>query len=210
MKKLILLVLVLLLVVSGALFGQYNKNIKAGNFMLGGGLSFSPYMQNRKFEFGGEEVAAAKYTQFAIAANALGGYFVTDGLEIGLAFFFDYYNTKYKESENVYIDMYYGIGPQVCYFFDLGGSLAPYVSAAVLYRGSTEKTKPAGGGGTTSKTSGFVIEPRAGVNIFITDSVAFDLGLFFNYIIRKDPDSDPEEVNKYMIIGLLAGINVFL
>ena len=208
MKKLILVLLIMAL--AFPVFAQEAKNIMAGNILIGGDLAVSPSFTHRTHELDGEEVTADEYTIFNLGIDALAGFFLVDSLEIGVAAYFIYYNQKFTESENVYTRLITALGPQIGYYFNTYSNLVPYVGASVLYYGYTWKSKPAAGVGSEVKYSGYIIEPRGGINFFISPSLAFAATLFFQYEIDKEKDTDPEEVDKYTTFGLRLGFNVFL
>lgn len=208
MKKLVLILLIMAL--AFPVFAQEAKNIMAGNILIGGDLSVSPYFGHYVYEFDGEEMAASERNEFGLSIDALAGFFLVDSLELGVAVGFWYEHRKYKESEDVYTDFVIALGPQIGYFFNTYSNLVPYVGAAVLYYSYTDKYTPASGEGSETKYNGFIIEPRGGLNIFISPSVALAATLFFQYQPVTEKDSDPEEVDKYTEFGLRLGFNVFL
>jgi len=182
----------------------------AGNVLIGGDLSVSPSRTHYIAEVAGEEVTASEYTYFDIGIDAQAGFFLVDSLEVGVSVYFSYYSEKETESEDAYTRLITALGPQIGYFFNTYSNLVPYIGAAVLYYGVTNKSKPAAGAETETKWSGYLIEPRGGINFFISPAVAFAATLFFQYQTDKLKDSDPEVAEKWTTFGLRLGFNVFL
>ncbi len=208
MKKLVLVLLIMAL--TFPVFAQEAKNILAGDILIGGDLVVSPSLTHYTYEVGGEEMTSSEWSDLSFQVSALAGFFLVDSLEIGVAVSFEYSKYKATESGDAVSHLTIFIGPQIGYFFNTYSNLVPYVGAAVQYYSYTYKQMPASGTESEDKENGYLIEPRVGLNLFLSDSIAFAPCLFFQYMTAKEKDSDPENVVKITDFGLRLGFNVFL
>ena len=162
------------------------------------------------YEVDGVESTADEYTVFNLNVNALAGFFLVDSLEIGPVVSLSYSREKFTESEYAESWLTISLGGQIGYFFNTYSNLVPYIGAIAEYYSYTNTEMPAAAAETEYKYSGYSIEPRAGLNLFLSNSIAFAPYVFFQYLTATLKDSDPEFVMKRTDFGLRLDFNVFL
>ncbi len=212
-----------LLMATSAFAAKDDKNIDKGTlyagFQTGIGLT-NPYG-----------------TYFPGSINTIqGGYFVSDGFEIGpvLSLMYNSDTTTTEpdggtESEDTSSGYLFGLGVQLNYYFSGRGFSAPYVGIALQYgMANTEMVDetPAGNDVDTTTTttdgSGFIIMPRAGIAFFVTKNFAIDPSLYISYAsmsgttsVETEPaggastTADTDNSMSNMDIGFMVGFNFF-
>jgi len=219
MKKVLVITLVLVFAFSLTAFAGKNKAIKAGDIVVGGAADFGFGMGSSTGTPEDGDDVEMKSMDFGFGGFM--GYFVIDGLEIGpalgVAYGKDTTVDAGHDGENDLITSAttYDIGAQIGYFFGLKGIVVPYGMLRFAYMGGSGSTDN-GDTEATMDMSGFTVGPKAGVDLFLTNKVAVDLGLFLDYESytqtmnsgaegAEDVDMDYTDMD----YGLAVGINVF-
>ncbi|MBZ0271530.1 hypothetical protein K8I61_05810 [bacterium] len=120
--------------------------------------------------------ATTDVTEFGLGTRV--GYFVIDGLEIGLGLDFDYTQMT-DDADNVTTVTDFLIGLQGAYFIDLSGYVDPFV--AILFGFASESTDfaPDTGTDTTDSASGFGYRGDLGINIAVARTVGIAPSIFY-------------------------------
>ncbi len=217
MKRMSLFILILIFVAAGSAFAG-DKNIEAENILVGGAADLGFALGTRTATPEEGDDIETNTTSFGLSGYM--GYFVIDGFELGPILALDNEKITYVEGgangdDAVSSTTTYDFGLQLGYFFDLGGAAVPYGMLGIAYRGGSTSYDN-GDTEATADMSGYVIEPKVGANIFFTEAIALDLGLFVEYASytqtqdsgeddSEEADFDVSETN----YGLAVGFNVF-
>lgn len=175
MKKLLLLVLSVFLV-SSISFAQVGKGSKYVN--ASSSLSFS----SMKTKIGHPE-GDYEYTDIEFSIEPSVGYFIMDGLAIGISGLYE--SSKYKH-DDYESDPYvrYGLAVFGKYYFGQG-SIKPFGKAEVGLIGSSE------GEEDYDKDSGMLFGAGVGVAYFLNEFVAIEGGLDYNmYNLKNKEESN--------------------
>ncbi|MEJ2664730.1 MAG: outer membrane beta-barrel protein [Spirochaetia bacterium] len=203
-KRTILLLLVLFCCTT--IFAQSDRDIKSGDFMLGGRLVGT-------FEFGnyaqysdGEEISGSMYNTFLFNIIGEAGYFIIDGLEVGPSIGFSYSDTTNADDASTYSrSTQLLLGVQAGYFFEIGEIFVPFIKASIYYLYINTDSS-----GTISEYGGFRVIPEGGINLFLNNNVALEASIYFSYESRILFDSSPESSYSRLGYGLSLGVNIFL
>lgn len=156
------------------------------------------------------------HTIFGLGTRA--GYFVIDGLEVGLGLNYDYDKMTYKYpgggGDNTETASSYLFGLQGGYFFDIGG-YDPFFMLLIGYEGISNESKPDGGDTTTDGVSGLGYDIALGMNFVLTDHVGLAPALFYSGAsLSGESKTGSAEAAKYdysaSLYGLRMAINLFL
>jgi hypothetical protein len=167
------------------------QNIKQGDVIFGG--YSNAFIAGGSFEYDYDDPVwedSDKVKTFATGLGFWAGYFVVNGLELGLEASVSYYDYKYPDGFT--IDEAKGhdlsVGPQIGFFGDLGSIFVPFGQLTVFYsQGKDEED-----GSVVDEDSGWGVRPRAGVTVFFTDSVGLTMDAYLRLQRITDDDSDPE------------------
>jgi hypothetical protein len=204
MKKKFALSLFFLLL-GAFLFAQSKKAIKTGDFMIGAQLSSAVALGNYNQQLGGAEVSGSLTNTFTFNILGEAGYFILDGLEIGPTIIFSYADYTNAGDPSLFTrTVQIGLGAQAGYFFEIGGTVVPFVEATINYLFTHQYAA-----GTITEYSGFTLTPEAGINLFVSDNIALEASLRFSYTNRIRVGSSPEQSSTSITIGLSLGMNVF-
>lgn len=191
MKKLLLLVLSVILV-SSISFAQVGKGTKYVN--AASSLSFSSMKINQEHVEGDYE-----YTMSEFSLKPSLGYFIMDGLAVGITALYESSKSKSEgyESEPYVV---YGLGAFGKYYYGQG-AIKPFGKAEIGIIGSSE------GDEDYEKDSGISFSLGAGAAYFLNEYVAVEAGLDYNkYTLTNKEDSN----YKHKVGGILFKIGFTL
>ena len=181
-KKLLVMCVMLSLIMP--VFAQ----ITEGNYLIGGGLSFTA--ENR-------DLATSNLNTNSFTLSPTGGYFVVDKLVVGTQLL---YGLLSQTSNSVTTTMNsFSVAPFSRYYFETE-VLKPYIFVGV---GKSWETVSYGGSSSTNHTTRTFWNAGVGADYFINKSIALEAQL--NYTSKKYNSDAP-----YKIIGFTFGIQVFL
>ena len=193
MKNGLLTTLLILVFAIGAFAAE--GPIDKGSMMLGGNVYFQASSGDLY-----ENVDGDSKTEFIAFPHF--GYFVTPSILVGAMIEFSSYSRGDAGSSK------FAIGPMVSYYFNLDasrteakGGIYPYVKGFMLF--SSFKIKDADGSDKTTTFGGI-----GGINYFLSNAVALDLGLMFQSDSYKPDGADESTTGTVITIG--AGINAFI
>ncbi len=227
MKKVILLTILLLFAFSSfAMAGNpKDKKIKKGNMIVGGcfNSNFAIGLEIEEQDNGKDDLET-NFVRFDL--EGMFGYFVTNGFEIGPYAGINYERAVLRDRdaiddegeattvEIINTDTLFDMGLQLGYFFETNTVAVPYIMLGAAYVAGTGSSNNELSD-TKIDTAAFSASPKAGVNIFFTNSVALNLGAFFEYTggIRSYDYDDKSDVidHDFMELeyGAAIGVNVF-
>lgn len=170
--------------------GVWAQNIEQGNIILGG--YSNAWLTGGRFRLDYDDpriIDPDEIDTFLVGLGFWAGYFVRDGLQLGIEAYLRYYRADYPNDYSFSEVKEFGgrIGPQVGYFFDVGTQFVPYVQLTAYYTYSRDETD----GQIDDEDRGFGVRPRGGVNVFVTDSVGLALSAYLSVRRWTDLDSDP-------------------
>lgn len=161
-------------------YGQTDKPITKGNMLLGGSVGFSYTTYKDEFVFtdmnGNSFPQTFEEKVTSISFTPLVGYFVSDGLAIGVAPTFSYYHEKY--SSNTYSGYAVGIAPFIKAYFNNG--LFVSLQSGLNYQTTTS-------GSSKYSATEFYVNPSLGYAFFINPKVSIEpsVGYLYNKTINK-------------------------
>jgi hypothetical protein len=212
-------------------YSQIDKPIKKGNIILGGSTEFSYYPENSDRYFDSDDDALdystkSKTNVFTFRISSTFGYFITNGLVLGLSPSFSYYNSNTtdkqimsltgEKSESEYKQAYYGIGlsPFIKYYFKNGFFIELNTGFYETWNSSNQHYDTGQNYKYKYTDSSFRIGSGFGYAIFITPKVSIEPGLFYNYeteIYRNKGDNYSSKTNsQFHNISLSVGFQYFL
>jgi outer membrane protein len=161
---------------------------EAGKFHISANSDLSYSATKSKFQYDGETIGeATKVSNFSIKPTV--GYFVTDGLALGLSF--DFESTSYESSTSSSIMA----GPYVKYY--LGGTnIKPFVQGDLLV-GKVDDANISGS------------DIAGGVAVFLNDVVSLEFGIGYGNVSLIDPD-DTKAKYKTSGFALVGGFSISL
>jgi len=198
--------LILLLCIGYAVnsYGQTDKPITKGNMLLGGSAGFSFSNVSNQYQFldqnGVSFLQTVEENDFSISLSPSIGYFVADGLAIGIVPSLSY--SHYKSGNN--INNYYavGIGPFIKAYFTNGF----FVSLQPGIRYSKNNS-----GDYKYSTTQFYINPAFGYAFFINPKVSMEpsIGYSYNKNIYKN-ETATDQTTKTSQLFFSIGFQIFL
>jgi hypothetical protein len=203
LKRVLTTILISLLVLS------LNAQTTAGKLLLGGSsnMGFSASTDKTKDDDLGT-VTNSKNLAFNLSPQV--GFFVINGLAVGLVMEIDYSSTKYESSNDKEIDIMLVAGPFVRYYFG-SSKIKPFVEGSGGFGLYSIKDDPDVGNTITYKYGVMALQGKGGVAFFFNDAVSLELGLGYNYLTSKaKEDNDTNRKNSTGGIGMQIGIMVVL
>lgn len=176
-----------------------NAQTGAGKFLLGGSSSMAFSSSTQKFKTDDDDGTDGKLTQFSLTPQA--GYFVIDGLAVGLQLELDAYSYKDDEDDYSYKSSAIMFSPFLRYYY----GTAPFKPFAEVALGvGTQKIKEPDyfDGGTQTSTTGLLgFQFKVGAAYFLNDMVSLDAGIGFARATSK-----PKEDNDVNYRDIASGI----
>lgn len=179
----------------------------AGRIYLGGSSDISFSASTIKAKSDDATRTLGKQTDFSLSPEA--GYFIMDGLVVGLGFEISMSMQKPDGSDYKYSSTSMIVGPFVKYYYG-AGNIKPFAQATIgfgsmidkdTYDGDTEKEKAGMFG------YGFAV----GAAMFMNDNVAFEMGIGYQSGSIKDKEDNPNDVRQVSSgIGVNIGIAIIL
>lgn len=195
------------LILAGALaaFGAMNAQTERGSWVVSGstGIGFNNMTTSAKS--GGIKSEGEKVSTFTITPSV--GYFVTDGLAIGLDLSYSAITTKYSNSKTTVST--FGILPSATYYFKTASAVIPYLGAGLGYANMGNKMTENGRTDDYSQ-SGLAWKAKGGLVYMITPSVGLDVGVGYSQFSSKYQPLYSQEMK--MTIGTLSvngGLSIF-
>lgn len=191
----------LLIIVACLIAGTLNAQTEAGKILVGGSTSLGFDAVTYKYKSDDGDGTDGKGINFNLSPEA--GYFVMDGLAVGLAFDFSVSTfkadgTEFKNSASTVV-----ASPFVKYYYGTS-NIKPFASASIGFGGITFKDK-FDETTETEKTGVFGFGLGVGAAMFMNDNVAFELGVGFNSASLKEKDDND---NNYRDITSNVGFQV--
>jgi hypothetical protein len=185
-------------------YGQTDKPIAKGNMLLGGSAGFSYSNASSQYQYTDLNFMPIsqtnEVTDLSLSLYPSVGYFVADGLAIGISPSLSL--SHYKSGDNVYNGYGVGIGPFIKAYFTSGFfvSLQPGISYSMSKSGDNK-----------SSTIQFNINPSLGYAFFINPKVSLEpsIGYSYNKVIYKY-QSITNETTKTSRLFFSIGFQVFL
>lgn len=203
-----------LLTVSAMLIlGFANAQMTKGDWVISGntGLGFNNTNSFTKVQ--GVKYGEVKTSSFSVTPSV--GYFVTDGLAVGIDLGFNSISTK--ENSNKTTVSSFSVMPTATYYFKTGSKFIPFLGAGIGY--STNKLKydfdsssidPLLLLETETVTDGLAWKLKGGVTYMATQSLGLNLGLGFDQFYTKDTYSNVEYKTSTNNFGVNVGFSYFI
>ncbi|HLO57691.1 MAG TPA: outer membrane beta-barrel protein [Bacteroidales bacterium] len=184
-----------------------NAQTEAGKILVGGSSSLSFSAMTEKYKSDDADGTWGKSTSFSLAPDA--GYFVIDGLAVGLQLnmglsSFKQDDSDYKSSSTMIV-----AAPFVKYYYGTG-KVKPFATASIGFGSQVDKDKN-GETTTTDKTGIFGFGGGIGAAMFMNDNVALELGIGYTSMSTKakeDNDNNRKDINAG--VQFQVGITVVL
>ncbi|MCD1117016.1 OmpW family outer membrane protein [Chryseobacterium turcicum] len=195
----------LLLVGAIALCGLSNAQMTKGDWVISGntGLGFNSASSTVKAN--GESEDGPKISKFSITPSV--GYFVMDGLAVGIDLGLDSETKKYDGDKTT--DTRFSVMPTATYYFNTGSKFFPFVGVGVGY--ATNKTKETLSGISDNYTAdGLTWKAKAGVTYMATQSLGVNLGVGFDQFYSKNTYFNTEVKTTRNNFGVNVGFSYFI
>jgi hypothetical protein len=198
-------------------FSQIVKPITKGNMKIGGSLGVTYYhaSENGQIDYSTFIVDSKSTTnQIGLYFSPSFGYFVADGLLLGISLGLDYYNENFNytvsspseyHSDSKFKYFFIGAYPYIKYYFKNGLFLNLDAGYALPINNSGDSDR--------SSSSEISISPCFGYAIFLTSKVSFEPSISYEYRIdfntRSSESSESSSTSQKHAIYLSAGFNYF-
>jgi hypothetical protein len=196
----------ILICITISVFSQTKKPITKGNFTLGGNIGF--YSENNSFKtttyFNGvPHDGGEKMKSYSLTLSPSFGYFIIDGLLIGLSPEFSFSSTSQNGGEYLYKNFSFSFEPYIKYYF----KNCLFVGIESGYQYSTSFIK-----GTENRTTynSYFIHPLVGYAIFLNDKVSVEPSLVYAISKTIGESSQFESDNQYNNLYFTVGFHFFL
>lgn len=211
MKRIAFSMLLIVFLAPGTTSAEEPKRIKQGNLLVGGAANLSVFVSSQSLEPDVEGASETETIRSGFGLDALVGYFVIDGLEVGPFVGVDYDKYDNEDADLSTTTTAWSAGGQLGYFVDFGSIAVPYGLVrggyvAVDFRSET------GDEDATDEFGGYLLGMRLGANIFFSRSIALDLAGFFDYYTGVGTVDDGAEYDydgARKDYGALVGFNLF-
>lgn len=181
------LIILASLLITFSLFGQNEKPIKKGNFLLGGYANFSYQTQEEE--------------SYQVGISPSIGFFVANNVSIGLRPTFGYYRNN--SGDQTFQQRTIGAGPFIkCYFNS--GFLVELDSYFLWGKNMSEHGIF---GSSEREFKQIMLSPGIGYAFFINNKVSIETKLIYN-IVNYSYENDDSENYQSLLLGL--GFQIFL
>jgi outer membrane protein len=184
-----------------------NAQTEAGKILVGGSSSLSFSAMTQKYKSDDLDGTYGKGTSFSLAPEA--GYFVMDGLAVGVELSFGLSSFKQDDSNYKSSSTQIVAAPFVKYYYGTG-KVKPFATASIGFGSQVDKDKQ-GETTVTDKTGIFGFGGGIGAAMFMNDNVALELGLGYASMSSKAKQNN--DANMKLInagIQFEVGITVVL
>lgn len=195
------------------LFVLTNAQMTKGDWVISGNTSVGFNSTNTYTKVNGAKYGETKISSFSVTPSA--GYFVIDGLAVGIDLGFNSITTK--ENSNKTTVSSFSVMPTATYYFKTGTKFIPFLGFGIGY--STNKLKydfdsssidPLLLLETETVTDGLAWKVKGGVTYMATQSLGLNLGLGFDQFYTKDTYSNVEYKTSTNNFGVSAGFSYFI
>lgn len=185
MKKKSIPMLMLLSLISCSLYAQTNQ----GNFSVGGSIGFTSYKDE-------DNEGDYKQTSFGVMPQL--GYFIADGMEVGLLGTLQTSKVEY-DGEDGMKGTNFAVGPYFKYYmFSSNENFAFTLQASALF-GGTKQEPPVG---DAVKGSQFAVALSPGFSYFFTPRLGLDFQLAGISFVSEKPNKDLDDKETTFTFGI--------
>ncbi len=184
-----------------------NAQTEAGKIYVGGSSDLSFGAMTVKVKSDNGTSTMGKQTSFSLAPEA--GYFVMDGLAVGLGIDMSLDVQKPEDSDYKSSTTTVLFGPFAKYYYGTG-NIKPFAQAGIAFGSMAEKDSYEGES-ETEKAGVFGFGFGIGAAMFMNDNVAFELGIGYQSASYKAKQDNPNDAKQVIGgIGVSVGIVVVL
>jgi hypothetical protein len=195
---------VLTTIVISLLVLSLNAQTTAGKLLLGGSSSMGFAASTNKWKDDNGSGTDSKDLSFNLTPQV--GFFVINGLAVGLVLDIEYAASKDDASNDKDISTTVVAGPFVRYYFG-SSKIKPFVEGSGGFGVYSDKYDPDEGNTITDKYGVMALQGKGGVAFFLNDAVSLELGLSYNYLSVK-PKEDNDTNFKMMNGGIAMDIGI--
>jgi outer membrane protein len=179
----------------------------AGKLLIGGSSSFGFNATTDKYKSDLGDGTIGKGMQVNLAPQV--GFFVIDGLAVGLELNIDLSSFKVDDSDSKTNSTALIAAPFVRYYYGTN-KIKPFAEGSIGFGTLIEKDKN-GDITTTDKIGVFGFGFGIGAAMFLNDNVSVDLGIGYNSMTSKVKEDNPDN-DKYItsVIGFQVGFSIVL
>ncbi|MDQ0594057.1 outer membrane protein [Chryseobacterium ginsenosidimutans] len=202
----------LLLAGAIALFGLSNAQMTKGDWVISGNTGLGFNATSSKVKANGQSQDGPKISSFSVTPSV--GYFVIDGLAVGIDLGFDSRTTK-QDGDKLTVSTF-SVMPTATYYFQTGSKFFPFVGVGAGYASSKTKYSISSSimdpllfeGDST--TDGLAWKAKAGVTYMATQSLGINLGVGFDQFYTKDSFMGTEIKTTTTNFGVNVGFSYFI
>ncbi len=186
--------------------------VDKGSFMFGGDVNLTIATGSMTLE--PDEGDDIDTDTFSFGIDALAGYYVINGLEVGGLLIIE--SESEEDDDQKETDTTWALAPQVGYFYQFSDKFSVFGMLPIGYMKTTNKVEPDAKNAkdTETETGGFFFEPRGGIVYHLTDNLGFTASLYFRYMSgegsRDNGNKDVDFDVKSSELGLRVGLLCFL
>jgi outer membrane protein len=184
-----------------------NAQTSAGKFLIGGSSAFNFSSTTEKYKSDDGDGTNGKNLDLNLVPQV--GYFVMDGLAVGLELNITYSSYKVDGAADKSSGTTLVAAPFVRYYYG-ASKIKPYGEGAFGFGTYIDKY-PDFEGTQTDKYGVFAWQLKGGIGVFLNDAVSFDLGLGYQSLsVKAKENNDANYRDITSGIGLEIGITIIL
>lgn len=169
-----------------------NAQTEAGKILVGGSSEISFGSMTQKYKSDDGDGTAGKGIELSLSPEA--GYFVMDGLAVGLSFdvsmsTFKQDGTEVKETNTILM-----FAPFAKYYYGTG-NIKPFAEGAIGLGSAGYKVSD-GNDSQTEKSGIFGFNFELGAAMFLNENVAFEAGIGYQSISSKDKEDNENNLRR--------------
>jgi len=204
----------LLLAGAVALFGLSNAQMTKGDWVISGNTGLGFNNTTTTVKVGSQSADGPKTNIFSVSPSA--GYFVIDGLAVGIDLGYMSTTTKYEGNKTT--NSTFSVMPTATYYFTNSSKLVPFLGAGIGY--ASNKTKVDITNGETIfdpllmqdevTTDGLAWKVKGGVTYMATPFLGINLGVSYDQFSNKETIMNTDVKTNVKTFGVNVGFSYFI
>jgi len=204
----------LLLAGAVALFGLSNAQMTKGDWVISGNTGLGFNNTTTTVKVGSQSADGPKTNIFSVSPSA--GYFVIDGLAVGIDLGYMSTTTKYEGNKTT--NSTFSVMPTATYYFTNSSKLVPFLGAGIGYASNKTKVNITNGGTIFDPllmqdevtTNGLAWRVKGGVTYMATQSLGINMGVSYDQFSNKETIMNTDVKTNVKTFGVNVGFSYFI